>query len=68
MTMTNDSYQPALALAHAAGRHVSTIHRWRRRGFVHGAIRGTRPGCQPWLIPATEVARLTTTKVMAVLP
>ena len=68
MTMTNDFYQPAVALARAAGRHLSTNHRWCRRGFVRGAIRGTGPGRQPWLIPATEVARLTTTKVTAVLP
>lgn len=68
MTMNNNSYQPAVALARASDRHLSTIHRWCRRGFVHGTIRGTGPGRQPWLIPATEVAHLTTTKVMAVLP
>ena len=68
MTMTNDSYQPAVALARASGRHLSTNHRWCLRSFVYGAIRGTRPGRQPWLISATEVACLTTTKITAVLP
>ena len=68
MPTTNESYQPATTLARAAGRHLSTIHRWCRRGFVRGAIRGTGPGRQPWLIPATEITRLTNHVVVGALP
>jgi hypothetical protein len=68
MPTTNESYLPATVLARAAGRHLSTIHRWCRRGFVRGAIRGTGPGRQPWLIPASEVTRLTTTALVEVWP
>ncbi len=61
MTTNHDAYLPATALAQPAGRHLSNIHRWCRIGFVRGAIRGTGPGRQPWLIPATEVTRLSST-------
>ena len=68
MTTDQESYLLAPALARAAGRHLSTIHRWCRCGFVRGAIRGTGPGRQPWLIPAAEVTRLTATTHVVVMP
>ena len=53
-----DRFYPAAVVARIAHRDLSTIHRWCRIGYLVGAIRGTGPGRQPWLIPAAECRRV----------
>ena len=53
-----DRFVPAAVVARIAHRDLSTIHRWCRIGYLVGAIRGTGPGRQPWLIPAAECHRV----------
>lgn len=54
----DDRFYPAAVVARIAHRDLSTIHRWCRIGYLVGAIRGTGPGRQPWLIPAAECHRV----------
>lgn len=53
----------AAVVARLACRDLSTIHRWCRIGYLAGAIRGTGPGRQPWLIPSAECHRVAVTTV-----